>query len=72
MDESPIMGHRKQGRVLYRMTNLDLRNVDEPSKSGGGLTTFSHPCRVSFVVLKNKRKQQINYPECWITADQVL
>jgi predicted transcriptional regulator len=40
MDESPIMGHRKQGKVLYSMTNLDLKNVDKPSKSGGVLTAF--------------------------------
>jgi hypothetical protein len=40
MDELPIMGHRKQGRVIYEMTNLDLKNVNEQSKSGDVLTTF--------------------------------
>jgi hypothetical protein len=40
MDESPIMGHRTQGKVFYQMINLDLKNVDESSKSGGVLTTF--------------------------------
>jgi hypothetical protein len=44
MYESPIMGHGKQGRVLYIMTTQDLKNVDEPSKSGGVLTTFWDRC----------------------------
>jgi hypothetical protein len=44
LKSSPVdgyhMGHRKRERVRYEITDLDLKNVDEPSKSGGVLTTF--------------------------------